>query len=339
MEKRNKLWVVFGTALALALVLTAFLYLGIAKNDAAAKEMRGGAKSILLIGTDEVAQNTDTLLLLWLNAATKEINALQIPRDTYAALGDWEGKINGIFAREAVVGEKRAAAERLTGALSDILGLSIDSYAVFDAEATAGLVDALGGVEVEVPFPMHYRDEAQGLSISIEEGRQHLTGNEAVGFLRFRQGYLDGDLGRLDAQMIFFSALAERLQTPPNLRECLTIYQKIAPKVLTNLSEKDIIFFVTEYLGAKNGMSLAFARLPGEGYVDKSGQAYFAVNRPASEKLLEARFAPLRTGGFDRGRALVREKDSVMLHIYEDANASYRVYTPDDIKKIHIKRR
>ncbi len=339
MKKRNGLWTVFTVAMAVAMVLTVFLYLGIAKNGALAKEATVGGKSILLIGTDEVAQNTDTLLLLWMDEKTNAWSLLQIPRDTYVSSDGREGKINGVFAKEVIQNGERAAAEKLTRTVSGLLGLMIERYIVFDAEATASLVDALGGVSVDVPFSMEYTDEAQGLSISVKEGRQTLMGEQAVGFLRFRQGYLDGDLGRLDAQMIFLSALAERLQTPPNLKECLTIYQKIAPKVLTNLTEKDIIFFVTEYLGTKNNPVFTFARLAGEGYRDSEGVSYFVVNRLANERLLKERFFSLQNGAFDEQRALVREDDVTMRHIYDDTNASYRVYTREDIKEIHIKRR
>lgn len=339
MQKRNRIWTVFTVAMALALVLTAFLYLGIARNGALAKERTEGGRSILLIGTDEVAQNTDTLLLLWMNERTNTLSLLQIPRDTFVFYEGQEGKINGIYAREAAKRGERAAAEALTASLSSLLGLSIDRYAVFDAEATASLVDVLGGVSVKVPFPMEYKDEAQNLTISLKEGEQILSGEEAVGFLRFRQGYLDGDLGRLDTQMIFLSALAERLETPPKFKECLTIYQKIAPKVLTNLTEKDIIFFVTEYLGAKNVPTLFFARLAGEGYRDSEGISYFVVNKQANERLLRERFSSLQSGAFDEKRRLVREGDDTMLHVYEDKNASYRVYTREDIKEIHIRRR
>ena len=105
MKKGNKTWAVFGVAIGAALLLTVFLYIAIAKSEVSGTET--GPKSLLLIGTDEVAKNTDTLLLLFFDEQEESLRALQIPRDTFVSLNGREEKINALFARSALqMGER-----------------------------------------------------------------------------------------------------------------------------------------------------------------------------------------------------------------------------------------
>ena len=96
---------------------------------------------------------------------------------------------------------------------------------------------------------------------------------------------------------------------------------------------------MTEYLDAKASLELFFTRLAGEGYRDEGGVSYFVVNRLANDRLMQKHFSVLRVAPFDRERSMLQGTDAVMTHIYDDPNASYRVYTREDIKEIHIKRR
>jgi sugar/nucleoside kinase (ribokinase family) len=78
--------------------------------------------------------------------------------------------------------------------------------------AFARAVDAIGGVEADVPFDMHYDDPAQGLHIHLEKGRQRLDGKAAEQFLRYRSGYATGDLGRVDARSGFLRTVLSQVK-------------------------------------------------------------------------------------------------------------------------------
>lgn len=329
----------FGAMFAIASVLSVFLYVGIAKSNAFTKEEKQKGLSVLLIGEDDVAGNTDTLLLLWFNPREKAIQVLQIPRDIYIKRGETEGKINGIYPEYIEKYGKKEGAERLTQDISALLGISVDRYLAFQSDGAADFIDAIGGVEVDVPFSMQYSDEAQGLSIDIPKGKQMLSGEQVLGFWRYRQGYTEGDIGRLDMQMLFLSSMAKKCKEPLNFKECLTIYQKIAPKVLTNLQEKDIISFVTAYIKGKDTFSFSAMRLVGEACTGADGKSYYVLNRSANEQMLNAHFASLKYGEFDAKKQFFNEKNKAFWHIYEDKNTSYRVYALEEMEKISVKRK
>ena len=81
------------------------------------------------------------------------------------------------------------------------------------------VVDKIGGVTVDVPLDMNYEDPTADppLKIDIKEGTQTLKGNDAIGFLRYRKGYPDADLGRVKAQQQFMSSLLSKMKEPKTL--------------------------------------------------------------------------------------------------------------------------
>jgi LCP family protein required for cell wall assembly len=94
----------------------------------------------------------------------------------------------------------------------DVLGgVPINYYAVVDYDGVAKIVDSIGGVPVDIPFNMYYTDRKQGLYIDLKAGDdQTLDGEHAVQFLRYRKGYGNGDIGRVDAQQQFIKAAIKK---------------------------------------------------------------------------------------------------------------------------------
>jgi len=91
------------------------------------------------------------------------------------------------------------------------MGIPINYYVVIDYKNVAKIVDSMGGVPMDIPFHMKYSDpyDKPPLYINIQKGQQVLDGNQAVQFLRFRQGgpgysgYPEGDISRIKAQQMF----------------------------------------------------------------------------------------------------------------------------------------
>ena len=143
--------------------------------------------------------NTDTILFV--SILCNDINIIAIPRDVW--LEDWVTKINSMYYYKG--------AEGLKNAVANIIGLPVDYYAIVNLDIFEDLVDALGGVEVNVPYNMNYDDYAAGLRIHLKEGPQLLDGEQAGGFVRFRRTER-GDFDRIDRVKDLASAMLKKMK-------------------------------------------------------------------------------------------------------------------------------
>ncbi len=148
---------------------------------------------------------TDMLMYVQLNFSDNSINMMQIPRDLF--MGDiyatgGTGKVNAIYR----LSEGENKINTLAGAVSDTLKIPIDCYVALDMQSLTELVDILGGIEVYVA------EEHSFNGSYLSAGLHNLSGASLEFFLRDRSG-ATGDIGRLDTQRYFYSALLKRLQT------------------------------------------------------------------------------------------------------------------------------
>jgi LCP family protein required for cell wall assembly len=162
--------------------------------------------NLLLLGVNHGM--TDTIMLGSYDMDAGRVDVISIPRDTYYDREDARStaakKINAVYNVKKAVGTAMA--------VSDVLqGMPIHYYAVVDYKAVKKVVNAMGGVPMDIPFHMRYNDpyDDPPLTIDIPAGPQVLSGDKAVEFLRFRKGaegykgYPDGDIGRIKAQQQF----------------------------------------------------------------------------------------------------------------------------------------
>lgn len=167
--------------------------------------------NVLVMGLEHV--RTDTIMLVSYDTESKKANIISIPRDTYyerkGYISAGAKKINAIYQSEGVDGLKKA--------VEDILKMPIHKYITVDYEAVIKGIDALGGVNYEVPFHMIYNDpyDTPPLHIDLPAGMQLLDGEKALKFLRFRKsysgrGYPNGDIGRIQAQQDFVKAVIKK---------------------------------------------------------------------------------------------------------------------------------
>lgn len=171
--------------------------------------------NVLLLGVN--GGLTDTIMLGSYDMENQRVDVISIPRDTYYDRADAKSagakKINAIYRNGGAVGTAEAVSDVL-------LGMPIHYYAVVTYEGIGRIVDAIGGVPVEIPFHMHYEDPTDDppLYIDIPEGPAVIDSSNVREFLRFRKGskgypgYRDGDIGRIKAQQEFIkSAFRESL--------------------------------------------------------------------------------------------------------------------------------
>lgn len=148
---------------------------------------------------DVDGHRTDTIL--YVSVVGDVATLIAIPRDLY--LEEHEGRVNTVYATDG--------AEGLRATVARLLGLPVDYYAIINLDVFEHVVDALGGVEVNVPYRMAYVDHAAQLVIDLQPGPQVLDGAEAAGFVRFRET-VRGDLDRLDRVKSLAYAMLERLR-------------------------------------------------------------------------------------------------------------------------------
>ncbi len=149
--------------------------------------------------TSTLGTNTDTIL--YVNVHDDDITLIAIPRDTF--LSDLGYRINGVYTRRG--------AEGLRSRVEAILGVPVDYYAIVSLDIFQNLVDALGGVTVDVPYRMYHRDNAAGLLIDFQPGPRHMDGKEASLFIRYRDT-LRGDIDRIDNVKRLAYAMLQRLK-------------------------------------------------------------------------------------------------------------------------------
>ena len=136
-----------------------------------ARQRRENCYTILLSGHDDDNGGSDTNILVMVDVDQGVINAVSIPRDTLINT-DWNvPKFNASYNVGGV--------ERLCQELSKLLGIPVDYYVAVDLEGFVELVDAIGGVNFEVPIDMNYDDPTQDLHIHFSKGMQYLNGEDA----------------------------------------------------------------------------------------------------------------------------------------------------------------
>ena len=326
MKKKNKNTLSKRSVVLIIAVMTVFILAAFAFNvasyrparDAGAGIDRGSEKyNILLIGRDNAAKLADVIMLASVDARENSVRVLQIPRDTYFNYTDRDyKKINGALS---ACGGAKGFSERL----SESLGVPIDHYVSLDLDAFVEIIDIMGGVEVRVPCDMEYSDPYQDLTVRLEKGDRILDGETAMQFIRFRSGYIRGDISRMDAQKIFLASAANKMMKIRNPIALYNILKAVSDKVETDLSDKDVLYFAYHLMKCEN-KDISFVTLPGEDVrSESSGAWYYILSRSAVQELLG-------TENFDKNANFVDKRVKSFYDIY-DRYYSYKIYRSDDI--------
>jgi LCP family protein required for cell wall assembly len=213
-----------------------------------------------LLGTgdqDRFNTRSDTILLARFDPQARRITVLSIPRDTRVRLpGFGVAKINAAN----VVGGPALTAQVVSQLLG---GIPIDRYVRLNTEALEALIDAVGGVEVYVPEPMHYVDRTQQLFITLQPGWHRLNGKQAHHFARFRHDQLGlGDIGRVQRQQELLRALSRELLSPAVWPRIPKVLQVVRAHLDTNLTWEEVLS-LAKFLLTYGGDRMDLVLLPG----------------------------------------------------------------------------
>ncbi len=242
---------------------------------------------------DEDETRTDALMVATMDTKDKTINIMNIPRDTMCnntAIGASK-KINAAYGMDT--GGKGGNITQMKKEIERLMGFQPDKYVIVNFDGIAAVVDAIGGVDYEVPFDMQYDDPSQNLHIDLKKGMQHLNGKQTVGFLRWRHNndysvqYTNGDEGRVENQQKFLKTLAGQVLQLKNVTKIRSIAEAVFKNVKTDFSAGELLWMGMQAMQIDND-NIRFFTLPGYGKMSTAGTSVqYSFFFPYYEQTLE----------------------------------------------------
>lgn len=197
--------------------------------------------SVLILGLDDNSERelgsarTDSMLLLTINPVDELVNIVSIPRDTYTDIvsKDYTGKdkINSAFAYGGI--------DSTIDSVEKLLNVPINYYATADFKAFEDIVDALGGVEIDVPFTLTEQNAQGKKVVDLKEGRHNLNGEEALAFARTR--YVDNDIERGKRQQQVLEAIAKKAMDIGTITKYKRILEALDGHIKTDMPSNKIL--------------------------------------------------------------------------------------------------
>lgn len=239
----------------------------------------------LVVGVND--NLSDTMIYVKYNVENGKIAMMSIPRDTYVTNEYCIGhKLNAIYRGKNIL--------PLIEEIQEQIGVKIDYYLVFQADMLIDMVDAIGGVEVTVPFAMKYDDPTQNLHINIPKGTQVLDGKNAEGYVRFRHnndmtvGYAMGDLDRTEVQQEFIKKFISTILDPKNIGKVPDLINIANENTQTNVTVREALKYVTDVskIDTSNIYSIT---APGEAKMIE-GLSYFLLDKEEAREIIADKF-------------------------------------------------
>lgn len=313
-RKKSKAWRVFKTILVILLIillaftgiftykvakngwgLQGFLATTMGHNENTLKDLE--PINFLLVGIsgcEEDYKLADTIMLCSYNPKAQKASLLSIPRDTYVGKNKQKAsasyKINAVYRNgENIKG--------MVESIEEITDLKIDNYIIIDTDALVELVDAIGGIEFDVPIDMKYDDVTQDLHIDLKAGMQKLTGQQSEWLVRFRHNndgstypleYGDNDIGRMRTQREFITQVMKQTLKPENIFKLTQIAEIGFKNINTNITFDTIKDYIP-YAVSFNTENLLTQTLPGTPELCNKVWIY-SVNKKETKKVVEELF-------------------------------------------------
>ena len=239
---------------------------------------------VLLIGVDSLnskkAENTrsDVMMILDIDGEKKTASLISLPRDSRVKIEDHgKTKLNHAYA----YGKADLALETV----NKNFDLNIPYYIVVDYAFVKDVVDIVDGIDVYVPMDMDYEDPTADppLSIHLKEGQQHLNGDQAMQFLRFRKGYKNADLDRVKAQQAFMAAFLDKVKSSKGVLHAPSLLVSYMDNTTSNmpLSKVSRMGLTMLSVGQEN---LETATIPGTADMI-GGLSYYVVDFDGTDQL------------------------------------------------------
>ena len=276
--------------------------------------------TVMIMGVDERADDvgrSDTLMIATLDPDKNQAALLSVPRDTRVKIkGHGFDKINAAYA----YGGRKLTQETI----ESLLNTHIDHYIKINVHGFTKIIDALGGIDIDVEKRMYYEDpwdDDGGLYIDLQPGMQHMDGKTAITYVRYRDE--EGDIGRIKRQQNFMKAVMDKLVSPTIIPKLPAIVSAVSDSVETDMSVSEILSFLGTLQDAKDN-GLKSEMLPGKPvYIE--GISYWVPDISKTRKILA------NTLG-------IKINQSITTSIHED-NIEYEESIPDNAVEVTEKER
>jgi polyisoprenyl-teichoic acid--peptidoglycan teichoic acid transferase len=274
----------------------------------------------MIMGVDERADDvgrSDTLMIATLDPDKNQAALLSVPRDTRVKIkGHGFDKINAAYA----YGGRKLTQETI----ESLLNTHIDHYIKINVHGFTKIIDALGGIDIDVEKRMYYEDpwdDDGGLYIDLQPGMQHMDGKTAITYVRYRDE--EGDIGRIKRQQNFMKAVMDKLVSPTIIPKLPAIVSAVSDSVETDMSVSEILSFLGTLQDAKDN-GLKSEMLPGKPvYIE--GISYWVPDISKTRQILA------NTLG-------IKIDQSITTSIHED-NIEYEESIPDNAVEVTEKER
>ena len=303
-NKKHTLRKVLLTLLLIIIVIGIIFFIHVQKNGGGLKgivttvigssaEKEKELQDIYLLVMGKSENMTDTIMVVKYSAKNQSASMLSIPRDTFTGDDEKRARASDKINSKYING----GAQDTLKEVNELTGLNIRYYLIIDTKALRDLVDAIGGVEFDVPIDMDYDDVTQALHIHVKKGLQLLNGEQAEGVVRFRHNnnytsypvsYGDNDLGRMRTQREFLKILLKQLMKPTNITKINNLLKIAQEEVETNIDWNTAKGYVPSLFGF-NTNNLVTNALPGEAKY-ANGVAVFIANPIKTKELINTMF-------------------------------------------------
>lgn len=238
--------------------------------------------SILFVGIDdsearnfESASRTDALMLATLNEKDKSIKLLSIPRDSYVYIPSkgYETKINHAYGEGGITST--------IDTVENLLDVPVDYYVQMNFEAFIDVVNALDGIEVEVPYELHEKNSSdKNGAIYLKPGVQTLDGEEALALARTRK--LDNDIERGKRQQEILKAIMKKAASAKSITKYSDVMEAVGDNMQTDLSFSEMKALV-DYATAGSSLDVETMSLQGtDSMID--GVYYYQLDEEALQQ-------------------------------------------------------
>ncbi len=202
--------------------------------------------TILLMGVDSEEEgldtntvaNGDSLILITFNPNTLNATMLSIPRDSYVPIACWSDQAENKITHAAAYGT-----DCMMDTIENYFDVTIDYYAKINFKGLVGLVDALGGITVDVPQDLCTDDSNREGEVCISEGEQTLNGEQALVLARNRKQLTNGDLDRGLNQQLVIEGILNKVKDINSISQVMEILDTISNNLDTNFTEEQILSF------------------------------------------------------------------------------------------------
>ncbi|MDF2569092.1 MAG: tagU [Sporomusa sp.] len=281
---------------------TVYAYLNIVRTPPTAQVVKSTTQrqpetlnnrvNILLLGVDDkdhenpydLARRSDTMMVASISPQEGTVNLLSLPRDTKVTIPGRKGydKLNHAYAY--------GGAELTRSTVEQFLHIPINYYVVIDWQAFIKVIDILGGVDLYVEHDMNYEDPYANLDIHINKGYQHLDGEKAGQYVRFRSDEL-GDIGRVQRQQRFLKALAKEMMQVGTILKVPALVNTLNQYVETDMSAMTMVK-VANSLKSFSSSNLNTEMLPGD-FATIDGLSYWVPDKEQTKLLVETMFTSI----------------------------------------------